>query len=929
MSRLTITSSGAFMSGTASYSSDTDTEVRPKKPLRRGIARGLRSTLRTLFRSKRCAPVEGGLLQSQVPSVYYPTVSDLEDEYYTDSPNKSDFSCTSLLLLKSELVQNTLCQASNHGDLSEHLPARLEYGKSESVFEHLPTIEEFRRYVSSRCESVWETPFDCREVCLHGNEVCCPDSEGWVYPDEQTVGKLTTETKYQVVSGQTDNNRCEPSYIYDHQQAWDSQCGESGRPVSDNDECHEDCVKCRGQMAEESEKTGECHGAQNSSTVLAEISGTAVSSHDDVEQILLAVEDDSQEEKTEEEEILFGLSTLAGNTQLKTPGTYALKLEAKPSGVVLPETLGAPVRAIGAVCSGVVNTPKVATSSVGKQGRESGHEGHEGTNVQEVADAETRPNLEYSYKKCAVVQTGETITLDMVSYACAQCPGKSSDVHGQKEGLLKGKVPDQFQENAVDLEALTLHPSKKFPGSVFLKLTALMLQEDMCFPRFADQDVRLETFRHCTERQLKGFQAEELARVGWYFNGRALVTFCCGMEMPQTPRGEPLDVHCGLSPRCSFASSVQNSAAIALEDEVQRVADRMQSLQVAGSAAELGVSIQASDDPYGSYGLASDAFDDGQHDLFVGYQETRPGDHWESGLDYALNFSVPVEDSSYREGLVTNRTPTAAEVWQPYSGVSEEPDGEARPAEFQQNSYTSAGRVFVRAPGSQSSQGAARLLRALESNEPGRRSPPQFNIEEQIEMMGGPLGDGDRPRHPQFAFPSVRIWTYEGWPREHPQRPPVLADAGLFYAGYGDCVLCYSCGIGLRHWSPMDNAWIEHARWRPACFYVRNIQGVEFVEVAQEMTRNNRHPTYEEVRLEANRRQQAIEQGEDQAAPPALPGDREREMNLLCKVCYMREMCIVLMPCRHLAVCENCSGRAFACPICRSRVESSFRASFG
>nr|KAG5713436.1 hypothetical protein BaRGS_024984 [Batillaria attramentaria] len=37
----------------------------------------------------------------------------------------------------------------------------------------------------------------------------------------------------------------------------------------------------------------------------------------------------------------------------------------------------------------------------------------------------------------------------------------------------------------------------------------------------------------------------------------------------------------------------------------------MQSLQVAGSAAELGVSIQASDDPYGSYGLASDAFDDG------------------------------------------------------------------------------------------------------------------------------------------------------------------------------------------------------------------------------------------------------------------------------------------------------------------------------
>ena len=63
-------------------------------------------------------------------------------------------------------------------------------------------------------------------------------------------------------------------------------------------------------------------------------------------------------------------------------------------------------------------------------------------------------------------------------------------------------------------------------------------------------------------------------------------------------------------------------------------------------------------------------------------------------------------------------------------------------------------------------------------------------------------------------------------------------------------------------------------------------------------------------------------------APAALP-DGDAEPNLLCKVCFSEEMNVVLMPCRHLAVCERCSGRVSSCPICHSHVESSFRASFG
>ena len=63
----------------------------------------------------------------------------------------------------------------------------------------------------------------------------------------------------------------------------------------------------------------------------------------------------------------------------------------------------------------------------------------------------------------------------------------------------------------------------------------------------------------------------------------------------------------------------------------------------------------------------------------------------------------------------------------------------------------------------------------------------------------------------------------------------------LPWTGYGDSVLCYSCGIGVRHWLPMDDPWIEHARWRPSCVFVKTMQSQHFIDAVQELTRNNRH----------------------------------------------------------------------------------------
>ena len=59
----------------------------------------------------------------------------------------------------------------------------------------------------------------------------------------------------------------------------------------------------------------------------------------------------------------------------------------------------------------------------------------------------------------------------------------------------------------------------------------------------------------------------------------------------------------------------------------------------------------------------------------------------------------------------------------------------------------------------------------------------------------------------------------------------------------------------------------------------------------------------------------------EQEAMGARLGALEREKNAMmqgleCSVCCERQKCIVLEPCRHFALCRECSERVRTCPIC-------------
>ncbi|KAH9508098.1 hypothetical protein Btru_052846 [Bulinus truncatus] len=93
----------------------------------------------------------------------------------------------------------------------------------------------------------------------------------------------------------------------------------------------------------------------------------------------------------------------------------------------------------------------------------------------------------------------------------------------------------------------------------------------------------------------------------------------------------------------------------------------------------------------------------------------------------------------------------------------------------------------------------------------------------------------ERPQTSQYSLLTERVKSFGLWPWDHHLRPQELAEAGFYYAGYGDCTRCFHCDGGLKNWEDDDDVWVEHARWFPNCTYLRQQKGHVFVDTVQEL----------------------------------------------------------------------------------------------
>ncbi|XP_061190926.1 baculoviral IAP repeat-containing protein 3-like [Saccostrea echinata] len=79
-------------------------------------------------------------------------------------------------------------------------------------------------------------------------------------------------------------------------------------------------------------------------------------------------------------------------------------------------------------------------------------------------------------------------------------------------------------------------------------------------------------------------------------------------------------------------------------------------------------------------------------------------------------------------------------------------------------------------------------------------------------------------QYPEYLTFASRIATYGDWPRylKGPNRKD-LARAGFIYTQLGDKVTCFCCGMTLKSWEPLDDAYQEHLRWSKNCMYAQMI----------------------------------------------------------------------------------------------------------
>ncbi|KFV66793.1 Baculoviral IAP repeat-containing protein 7-B, partial [Dryobates pubescens] len=160
------------------------------------------------------------------------------------------------------------------------------------------------------------------------------------------------------------------------------------------------------------------------------------------------------------------------------------------------------------------------------------------------------------------------------------------------------------------------------------------------------------------------------------------------------------------------------------------------------------------------------------------------------------------------------------------------------------------------------------------------------------------MSDSLYPKNPTMCSEESRLNSFHNWPLNSQLTPEELANAGFYYTGNGDHVVCFHCGGGLQEWKENEDPWDQHAKWFPGCSFVRNEKGIEFI--------NNVH-------LRDGSRDSTVNLSTEEKL-------RRLQEEKLCKICMAKDISVVLIPCGHLVACKECAEPFDDCPLCRTNI---------
>lgn len=171
--------------------------------------------------------------------------------------------------------------------------------------------------------------------------------------------------------------------------------------------------------------------------------------------------------------------------------------------------------------------------------------------------------------------------------------------------------------------------------------------------------------------------------------------------------------------------------------------------------------------------------------------------------------------------------------------------------------------------------------------------------------------------YPEFVLKTTRLASFIDWPKCLRQKPDQLSDAGFFYIGKGDRVICFCCGGGLRQWGEDDDVWEEHGFHYNNCKYMQLCKGLNFHdEIVKKREKKSNHETQndQEEHITNIKRYEEKEGGEEVIEKPNE-----------CPICCVNKYNTVFIPCGHVYACTRCASSLLQCPLCRESIGNVLR----
>ena len=180
--------------------------------------------------------------------------------------------------------------------------------------------------------------------------------------------------------------------------------------------------------------------------------------------------------------------------------------------------------------------------------------------------------------------------------------------------------------------------------------------------------------------------------------------------------------------------------------------------------------------------------------------------------------------------------------------------------------------------------------------------------------------------YPEFKLLDDRIRSFSEkyWPSFINLNANVLANAGFFYTGYGDIVVCAYCGLNLYKWNTKDIPLIEHAKYNKNCVYISLFQS----DIIKLTKNSNLIGKVKSSFIDFKDLLFVILYKINTFFYNVIRNRNNNFIDYRCKICFDNVATILVLPCSHISTCISCATCILYCPICRCNIKTLVKVYF-